>query len=52
MPLGLQEKAVRAGSVTVRDSAPELPNINPNGVDPLLLEIVSDDPWTPKGRKN
>jgi hypothetical protein len=52
MPLGLQEKAVGAGSVTVRDSVPELPNINPNGIDPLLLEIVSDDPWTPKGRKN
>jgi hypothetical protein len=52
MPLGLQEKAVRAGSVTVRDSAPDLPPISPNGIDPLLLETDPDDPWTPKRRKN
>jgi len=52
MPLGLEQKAVRAGSVTVRDSAPDLPPISPNGIDPLLLETDPDDPWTPKGKKN
>jgi hypothetical protein len=52
MPLGLEQKAVRLGSVTVRDSAPDLPPKSPNGIDPLLLETDPDDPWTPKGRKN
>ena len=52
MPLGLQDKAVRLGSVTVNDGAPDLPPISPNGMDPLLKELDLDDPWLPKGRKS
>jgi hypothetical protein len=52
MPLGLEQKAVRLGSVTARDSAPDLPPICPNGIDPLLLPVDSSDPWAPKSKKN
>ena len=51
MPIGLEQKAVRAGSGTVSDNSPNLPPINANGVDPLLLPLESDDPWRPKWRK-
>jgi len=51
MPIGLEQKAVRAGSGTVSDNSLNLPPINANGVDPLLLPLESDDPWRPKWRK-
>ena len=51
MPLGLQDKAVRLGSVTVNDGAPDLPPISPNGIDPLLRELDLDDPGYQKEEK-